>query len=347
MCAGNAATFYFLPIVLLASVVGLASTLVGFHHLRVWRTDSLAAAAAASLIAWLITLLAFGYVPVIFWRPCFFICPWRWSSLMFSLQSLERQTGVDTGHLIPPSLRRNLCSAYSNKAWTFLKAWWRKIFCKLNKQCRFMMVKLSADLLARRFILVVIAQESWWERPTTFLTVAFCFLYVWDNFSFMGVMGSTTRHVLGHGEGWGWKIFAAGWKMWNRKWWRRSQWSWQSLSCCIWYHCTLASWEVSMGLPTPTTTTRVPLPLVQLPATTLQSVRSISMAQQLLQLSDQHHHTELHNSKSIHDALLLLLLLLFNFNTANKFSCCLHQQQWHSIKFPLKQTKKQEFSDIL
>jgi hypothetical protein len=57
---GNAATFYFLPIVLLASVVGLASTLVGFHHLRVWRTDSLAAAAAASLIAWLITLLAFG-----------------------------------------------------------------------------------------------------------------------------------------------------------------------------------------------------------------------------------------------------------------------------------------------
>jgi len=66
MCAGNAATFYFLPIVLLASVVGLASTLVGFHHFRVWRTDSLAAAAAASLIAWLITLLAFGYVPVIF-----------------------------------------------------------------------------------------------------------------------------------------------------------------------------------------------------------------------------------------------------------------------------------------
>ncbi len=112
ICAGNAATFYFLPIVLLASVVGLASTLVGFHHLRVWRTDSLAAAAAASLIAWLITLLAFGYVPVIFWRPCFFICLWRWSSLMFSLKSLERQTGVDTGHLIPPSLRRSFCSAY-------------------------------------------------------------------------------------------------------------------------------------------------------------------------------------------------------------------------------------------
>jgi hypothetical protein len=99
-----------------------------------------------------------------------------------------------------------------------------------------------------------------------------------------------------------------------------------------------------MGLPTPTTTTRMPLPPFQLP----QSVRSISMAQLLLQLSDHHHHTELHNSKSIHDVLLLLLLLLlFNFNTANKFSCCFHQQQWHSIKFALKQTKKQEFSDIL
>jgi hypothetical protein len=49
---------------------------------------------------------------VIFWRPCFFICLWRWSSLMFSLKSLERQTGVDTGHLIPPSLRRSFCSAY-------------------------------------------------------------------------------------------------------------------------------------------------------------------------------------------------------------------------------------------
>ena len=57
---GNAATFYFLPLVLIASVVGLASTLAGIHHLRVWRTDSLAAAASASLVAWSLTLLAFG-----------------------------------------------------------------------------------------------------------------------------------------------------------------------------------------------------------------------------------------------------------------------------------------------
>jgi hypothetical protein len=57
---GNTATTWFIPIALVASVVGLASTLAGVHHLRVWRTDSLAAAAATSLIAWLLTLLALG-----------------------------------------------------------------------------------------------------------------------------------------------------------------------------------------------------------------------------------------------------------------------------------------------
>ncbi|XP_024357389.1 membrane protein PM19L isoform X2 [Physcomitrium patens] len=57
---GNAATFYFLPMVLIASVVGLASTLAGIHHLREWRIESLAAAASAALIAWTLTLLAFG-----------------------------------------------------------------------------------------------------------------------------------------------------------------------------------------------------------------------------------------------------------------------------------------------
>ena len=59
-CSGNAATFYFLLMVLIASVVGLASTVAGIHHLRVWRTESLAAAASAALIAWTLTLLAFG-----------------------------------------------------------------------------------------------------------------------------------------------------------------------------------------------------------------------------------------------------------------------------------------------
>ncbi|KAH9567859.1 hypothetical protein CY35_03G047800 [Sphagnum magellanicum] len=57
---GNAATRWFLPIALIASVVGLASILAGTHHLRVYRTDSLSAAHAAALIAWLLTLLAMG-----------------------------------------------------------------------------------------------------------------------------------------------------------------------------------------------------------------------------------------------------------------------------------------------
>ncbi|KAH8938962.1 hypothetical protein BDL97_15G011400 [Sphagnum fallax] len=57
---GNAATQWFLPLALIASVVGLASVLTGVHHVRVYRTDSLSAAHAASLIAWLLTLLAMG-----------------------------------------------------------------------------------------------------------------------------------------------------------------------------------------------------------------------------------------------------------------------------------------------
>ena len=38
----------------------MASTLAGAHHLRLWRTETLAAAAATALIAWLLTLLAMG-----------------------------------------------------------------------------------------------------------------------------------------------------------------------------------------------------------------------------------------------------------------------------------------------
>jgi hypothetical protein len=49
-------------------VVGLASILAGAHHLTVWRTDSLAASHAAAAIAWLLTLLAFGYVHDILYK---------------------------------------------------------------------------------------------------------------------------------------------------------------------------------------------------------------------------------------------------------------------------------------
>ncbi|XP_077228104.1 AWPM-19-like family protein [Tasmannia lanceolata] len=58
--AGNGATPYFLTFALLAGVVGLASKLAGANHIRVWRNDSLAAAASSSLIAWAVTALAAG-----------------------------------------------------------------------------------------------------------------------------------------------------------------------------------------------------------------------------------------------------------------------------------------------
>ncbi|TVU50115.1 hypothetical protein EJB05_01472 [Eragrostis curvula] len=57
---GNGATFYFLMFAILAGVVGAASKLAGIHHVRVWRGDSLAAAAASGIIAWAVTALAFG-----------------------------------------------------------------------------------------------------------------------------------------------------------------------------------------------------------------------------------------------------------------------------------------------
>lgn len=58
---GNGVTQnFFLPITLIACMVGLASCLAGVHHMRLFRSDSLAAAAATSLIAWLLVLLAMG-----------------------------------------------------------------------------------------------------------------------------------------------------------------------------------------------------------------------------------------------------------------------------------------------
>ncbi|KAG0580961.1 hypothetical protein KC19_4G213500 [Ceratodon purpureus] len=58
--AGNIVTPTFLPLALIACMVGLASVFAGANHLRVWRSDSLSSAASTSLIAWLLTLLAMG-----------------------------------------------------------------------------------------------------------------------------------------------------------------------------------------------------------------------------------------------------------------------------------------------
>nr|XP_027120232.1 membrane protein PM19L-like [Coffea arabica] len=57
---GNGATPFFLTFAILASVLGIASKLAGGNHLRAWRSDSLAAAGASSLVAWAVTILAFG-----------------------------------------------------------------------------------------------------------------------------------------------------------------------------------------------------------------------------------------------------------------------------------------------
>ncbi|XP_024372469.1 membrane protein PM19L [Physcomitrium patens] len=57
---GNIVTPTFLPLALIASMVGLASVFAGINHLRVFRSDSLSSAASTSLIAWLLTLLAMG-----------------------------------------------------------------------------------------------------------------------------------------------------------------------------------------------------------------------------------------------------------------------------------------------
>jgi predicted acyltransferase len=70
---------FFLPVTLIACMVGLASVLAGAHHMRLFRSDSLAAAAATSLIAWLLVLLAMGYVLTTFNfpTPCYVSCTFR------------------------------------------------------------------------------------------------------------------------------------------------------------------------------------------------------------------------------------------------------------------------------
>ncbi|XP_068664559.1 membrane protein PM19L-like [Aristolochia californica] len=59
--AGNGATSNFLIFAILAGVIGVASKFAGGNHIRAWRNESLAAAAAASIVAWAVTVLAFGF----------------------------------------------------------------------------------------------------------------------------------------------------------------------------------------------------------------------------------------------------------------------------------------------
>lgn len=63
---GNGATIFFLIFAISAGVVGVVSKLAGGSHIRAWRNDSLAAAGASSLVAWALTVLAFGYVYIMY-----------------------------------------------------------------------------------------------------------------------------------------------------------------------------------------------------------------------------------------------------------------------------------------
>ncbi|CAL0321267.1 unnamed protein product [Lupinus luteus] len=57
---GNGATMFFLTFSILAAVLGIVSKVIGGNHIRMWRSDSLASAGATALIAWAVTILAFG-----------------------------------------------------------------------------------------------------------------------------------------------------------------------------------------------------------------------------------------------------------------------------------------------
>lgn len=59
---GNFATGFFVLFALLAAVVGAASCVVGFMHLRFWNYHSMQPAASLGLVAWALTVLAMGYV---------------------------------------------------------------------------------------------------------------------------------------------------------------------------------------------------------------------------------------------------------------------------------------------
>lgn len=59
---GNAATGFFVMFALIAGVVGAASCILGFVHLRSWSRESMPATATVATIAWTLTLLAMGYI---------------------------------------------------------------------------------------------------------------------------------------------------------------------------------------------------------------------------------------------------------------------------------------------
>lgn len=66
---GNFATGFFVLFSLIAGVVGIASAMVGFNHLRFWNYESQQPAAALGIVAWALTVLAMGYICM---HACFY-----------------------------------------------------------------------------------------------------------------------------------------------------------------------------------------------------------------------------------------------------------------------------------
>ncbi|KAL8167856.1 hypothetical protein V2J09_009355 [Rumex salicifolius] len=58
---GNAATGFFVMFSLIAGVVGVASCIIGFTHIRSWDSHSMPSAASAAAISFTLTLLAMGF----------------------------------------------------------------------------------------------------------------------------------------------------------------------------------------------------------------------------------------------------------------------------------------------
>jgi hypothetical protein len=51
---------FFLLFALLAGVIGVVSKFLGGYHIRAWKNESLAAAGSTAVVAWAVTVLAFG-----------------------------------------------------------------------------------------------------------------------------------------------------------------------------------------------------------------------------------------------------------------------------------------------
>ncbi|KAG0584854.1 hypothetical protein M758_3G241000 [Ceratodon purpureus] len=58
---GDYTTTWFLPVALIACMLGLASVFAGFRHICMWRADSFGVATTLSLIAWVLDFAAMGF----------------------------------------------------------------------------------------------------------------------------------------------------------------------------------------------------------------------------------------------------------------------------------------------